>query len=89
MDNYMGVIIITVVLAMVILVIAMRKKSEIIINFMLRAVVGTLAIYFINQFIAQEGISVGINPITVIGSGLLGLPGVALFYGIDIYKQFF
>lgn len=61
-----------------------RKKAEILLNVGVRAVTGTLSIYFINGFLAASGISasVGINLITVLTSAILGFPGVAALYGI-------
>jgi inhibitor of the pro-sigma K processing machinery len=41
-------------------------------------------IFFANQFLAQEqiAIKVGFNAISFLASGFLGLPGVAMLYGI-------
>ena len=42
---------------------------------------------FVNEFLSAQGITaqVGLNPWTVLTSGLLGTPGVALLYGISFY----
>ena len=60
---------------------------EKIINFVMRGILGTIAIYFINMALERMGISagVGINAATVLTSGILGTPGVALLYGISFY----
>ena len=44
-------------------------------------------IFFINEFLSAQGIAVqvGLNPWTVLTSGILGTPGVALLYGISFY----
>lgn len=44
-------------------------------------------IFFVNEFLGAQGISVqvGLNPWTVLTSGILGTPGVALLYGISFY----
>ena len=62
---------------------------ELLINFIMRAVLGTLAIYFINMFLQSQGFAwrVGIGPFSIIASGLLGLPGVALLYGINVVSM--
>lgn len=88
MDNYSGFIMITVVCALVLLIGAVKKKSEFIINFILRTVLGMISIYFINEFLNWQNINiaVGMNPITVLTSGTLGIPGVLLLYGINFYK---
>lgn len=53
-------------------------------NFFLRMVTGILLILIVNFSFTQFGLplTVGINPITAAASGLLGVPGVILLYGI-------
>jgi len=62
----------------------MKKILQILVNFMVRAVLGIAIIYCVNQFLAQKEIliSVGINGISFAVAGILGLPGVALLYGV-------
>ncbi len=87
MDNYMGAIMIAASCVLVLLIGAFRKKKEWIINFILRAVVGTAAAFFVNGFLVSQGLSIaiGINPITVLTSGILGFPGLVMLYGINLY----
>ena len=61
---------------------------ERIINFVMRGILGTIAIYFINMALERMGISagVGINAATVLTSGILGFPGLLALYGIGFYK---
>lgn len=63
-------------------------KSHFLINFLIRAIVGMAMIYFANEFLASQGIdvSVGLNPLTFLTSGTMGVPGVALLYGIVFYR---
>ncbi|MCM1026945.1 MAG: pro-sigmaK processing inhibitor BofA family protein [Roseburia sp.] len=58
-------------------------------NLVMRSIIGVVAIYFINMALAERGIflGVGINPCTVLTSGILGIPGVAVLYGIGLYKN--
>lgn len=65
----------------------MKNRMEFLLNFMLRAVFGLIAIYFINSFLQGQGLggSVGINPVSFLTSGILGFPGIALLYGINFY----
>lgn len=88
MDNYAGFITIIVVCTLVLLIGAYRKKSEIIINFILRSVFGVICIYFLNEIMLWQKIDavVGINPFTVLTTGTLGFPGLLLLYGINFYK---
>ena len=63
----------------------MRKKelhmpgyrTQVLVNFVVRAVIGTALIFFVNQFLNARGIDirVGMNPVTVVTSGVLGTPG--------------
>lgn len=64
-----------------------EKGVRIAVNFFVRIIVGIALVFFVNEFLSSQGISVqvGINPITVLTSGILGVPGVALLYGISFY----
>nr|WP_294492854.1 pro-sigmaK processing inhibitor BofA family protein [uncultured Mediterraneibacter sp.] len=67
----------------------MRKKIVgVIINFLIRAVVGMALIFFINQYIIppDSSINVGLNAVSFLTSGTLGIPGVGLLYGIMCYQ---
>lgn len=65
----------------------MKSRVELLLNFLLRAVFGMIAIFLINSFLQGRGLagSIGINPLSFVASGLLGFPGVALLYGINLY----
>ena len=86
MDNMNGILMIGISFALILLIAAMRSRTDLLINFIMRAVLGTLAIYFINMFLASQGFSwhVGIGPLSIVVSGFLGLPGIGLLYGINI-----
>lgn len=58
-------------------------------NFIVRASIGIICIYFLNEYLAMEGIAlqVGVNAITFLTSGSLGLPGVAMLYGMVFYQM--
>ena len=62
-------------------------RSHLLANFIVRAVVGAALIFFVNEFLSSQGIAVrvGLNPWTILTSGILGTPGVALLYGISFY----
>ena len=83
-----GWMIVAVILcAVVLLFVALRKKSEWMINFILRGVMGTIGIYIVNQAMLMQGIpcEVGINPYTVLTSAGLGFPGLILLFGLRFY----
>lgn len=64
-------------------------KREWLLNTIMRSIFGVIAIYFINAALEGAGISlgVGINGVTVLTSGILGIPGIAALYGIGLYKS--
>ena len=61
---------------------------EKILNLVMRAILGTIAMYFINSVLDRMGVSlgVGINAATVLTSGILGFPGLIVLYGINFFK---
>lgn len=64
----------------------MKRVLEIILDFIMRGVIGTCLICFINILTTTYGldIAVGINEITLLIVGLLGIPGVVFLYGIAL-----
>lgn len=64
-----------------------EQTPHLFVNFIVRVIVGIAMIFFVNEFLGAQGISVqvGLNPWTVLTSGILGTPGVALLYGISFY----
>lgn len=65
-----------------------KKRPPFIINFVIRAILGMGIIFFANQYLDYRNIpvSVGLNMISFLTSGVLGIPGVGLLYGIMFYK---
>ena len=82
MNNAGGILAILGVCLIVLLIGAMGKKVEWLVNFILRAVTGVVAIYCVNYLLAarQISVAVGINPLTILTSGILGFPGIAVIY---------
>lgn len=64
----------------------MKRVLEIILDFIMRGVIGTCLICLINTLTGTYGvdIAVGINEITLLIAGLLGIPGVVFLYGIAL-----
>ena len=89
MGNAGGMLAILAVCAVVLIIGAMGRKVEWLVNFILRAVMGTIGIYFLNYLFALRhiAIAVGINPLTILTSGFLGFPGVMVLYGIHFFKM--
>ncbi len=65
-----------------------ERQPHIMINFFVRVILGIAMIFFVNEFLEYENIAVrvGMNPLTLLTSGVLGTPGVALLYGIAFYR---
>ncbi|MBO5461084.1 MAG: pro-sigmaK processing inhibitor BofA family protein [Ruminococcus sp.] len=65
------------------------KQSTGVFRFVVRALLGTGLIFVINQYVLPEASSlkVGLNLITLLTSGTLGIPGVGLLYGILLYQS--
>lgn len=84
----MGFFLIVLACIGILLAVAIRCKAEWLLNMVMRSVLGTIAIYFINMIIGFLGISmnVGINPVTVLTCGILGIPGLLVLYGIGFYQ---
>ena len=87
MEREGWMIIAVIICAIVLLFVAFRKKSELLMNFVLRGILGTLGMYYVNNVLILQGIpcEVGINPYTVLTSAGLGFPGLLLLYGIKFY----
>lgn len=61
-----------------------KRKSNVLLRFLFRGVLGLAVIFVVNQCLNSQGISmqVGYNEVSFLTSGILGIPGVALLYGI-------
>ncbi len=89
MEKYIGIMIIVAACIVVLLIGAVRTKMEWMLNIVMRSILGTIALYFINIMLASAGISlpIGINALTILTSGILGIPGLVALYGIGIYRM--
>lgn len=65
----------------------MKNGVETLLNFGIRAIFGMIAVWMINRFLERIGMqmAVGINPVSFLTAGVLGMPGVALLYGLRAY----
>ena len=87
-DHTMGMAALVAICAIVLFMGILKRKMEWLLNVLMRSILGTIAIYFVNAALAWVGISldVGINPLTVLTSGILGFPGLVAIYGVGIYN---
>lgn len=88
-EKYIGMILMVAACIIVLLIGAVRTEMEWMLNIVTRSILGTIAIYFINMTLNFWGISlgVGINALTILTSGTLGIPGLLALYGIGIYQM--
>ena len=91
MSTYSGGLWILGALGAVLMVGSLRNKLEMFLNVILRGIVGLLMIYFINFLMGDNVpfIGLGYNLLTFFVCGFLGVPGVLLLYGIQMYMQLF
>ena len=88
MENMGGMAAILGVCLVVLIIGAMGKKVEWLVNFVLRAVMGTIGIYGLNLLLASQQfpVAVGINTLTLLTTGNHGFQGVVVLYGIHFFK---
>mgnify|MGYP003241475383 FL=1 len=69
------------VLGMVLFIVVIGKKIQMLLNFMIRIVLGGIGIIYANDFFTSQGIaiSVGLNPVSLLTIGILGIGGFALW----------
>ena len=65
-----------------------ERRPGFLVNFFVRAVIGMAMIFFVNEFLSMKEIqvSVGLNAVSFVVSGALGIPRVGLLYGIMFYN---
>lgn len=88
MEKYYGVAMIAVVCVLILFIGAMKQKAEALTTFVLRGFAGAVGIYMVNGILKSQGVSVvpGVNPLTVLTVGSLGICGFALIYAIFLYR---
>lgn len=88
MELYQEMLVIIAVCAIVLFLLAVKTNSHLILNFIIRSITGSFSILFLNYLLKSTGyvLAVGLNPGTVLTSGILGFPGVILLFGVKIYE---
>ena len=87
MEKGMGIIMIAGTCLLVLFMVMVKHKTELFLNFCLRAVMGGIAIYGINILLERWEIpcTVGINLYSLLTSGVLGFSGVSLLYAVSAF----
>lgn len=88
MEMYYGIGAIAGICVLVLLMGAVKQKTEWLFVFLLRTVAGTVGICTVNSLLRAQGLAVaaGINPASILTIGILGICGFALVYGIILYQ---
>lgn len=89
MDVRLSMQVLAGVCGLVLLILIMKKKAQFFLNFLLRAGVGAAMIMWVNSILIQQGftVSVGLNLWSLLTSGSLGIPGVALLFAISALEN--
>lgn len=84
--SQMKMLLIVGICVLVLLTLAWRRRLEWLLNLLLRGVMGAVAIFFINLAVTSWGYPalVGVNPATVLTCSVLGFPGLAALYGLQV-----
>ena len=82
-----GMIIIILMCGFILLILAMKTRSHLLLNFLLRGLYGSVVIILTNYLFDSMGISleIGLNPITLLTCMILGFPGLLLVFGINFF----
>ncbi len=88
MELYYGIGAIAGICVLILLMGAVKQKTQWIFIFLLRSVAGVVGVSVVNSLLESQGIalSAGINPVSVLTIGTLGICGFALVYGILLYQ---
>ena len=89
MEAYYGVAAIAGICLLVLLMGMLKQKAVgVLVAFVLRVFAGAVGIFVVNEVLESQGIAVaaGINPVSLLTVGTLGISGFALIYAILFYR---
>lgn len=88
MEQEYGMIAIAGICLVVLFMGVVKQKARAAAVFFGRAVVGAVGISIVNNILETQGIgaAVGINPVSALTIGSLGISGFALLYAIMLYQ---
>ncbi|MGN1158917.1 MAG: pro-sigmaK processing inhibitor BofA family protein [Lachnospiraceae bacterium] len=77
---------IVVMCLFVLAIVLFRRRMQLILGLVLRFLCGVAGIYLVNLLMERAAFEaeIGINPVTVLVTTILGIPGLAMLYGIKI-----
>ena len=88
MEKYQGEIFIIAVCGIIMLILLVKTNSNLLLKLTIRSLIGSIFILVGNYILQLYGFSfnIGLNPGTVLTTGILGFPGVILLFSIIIYS---
>lgn len=86
LTNGQGMLMIALMCGVLLIIVLRGKRTDILVGFFLRALCGLVCIYIVNSVMLrfQYPGTIGVNPYTLLASGLLGLPGLIALYAIKM-----
>lgn len=77
---------IVVMCLLVLAIVLFRRRMRLLLGLVLRFLCGVAGIYLVNLLMERAAFEaeIGINPVTVLVTTILGIPGLAMLYGIKI-----
>lgn len=89
MNTSTAMILILAACVLVLVIGVLRRKAAFLLRFLVRMLIGGMAIYFINGCLSSVGIglAVGLNLFTLCVVGCLGTGGLGMLYAILLYMN--
>ena len=89
MNTSTGAILIIAACVLVLVIGVLRRKAAFLLHFLVRMLVGGMAIYFINGCLSSAGLglAVGLNILSLCVVGCLGTGGLGMLYAILLYMN--
>ena len=88
LDKSQGMLYMFLIFGVLMMIILFKTKIEFFINMVLRMMMGTIGVCFVNGILLSQGMEsgIGVNLLTLGVIGTLGLPGFLLLYGMVFYE---
>ena len=85
MESSESIMLMIVICVGFMLFVVFSKPIKYVLKVLLRGGVGIIGIYILNFVTASMGVSLGLNFLTFFVTGVLGIPGLLLLYGLSIF----
>lgn len=90
MDQNQIIVLLSITALLIYLLSCIKKRPAILLQFAGRSIAGLSYLFLFNSFCVARGIAtgLGVNPITILLSAFLGIPGILLAYGANLLRFF-